>query len=574
MPSAKPPVATQATQLDRMKADFRVFLYVVYEHLGTYRPTQIQYEIAHFMQHGPDRLMVKGFRGMGKSWIAAAFALWTLLNNPDANVLVYSAAKVRSDAFTTFCLQLIDEMSVLAHLRPRDGQRRSMVSFDVGPARANQTPSMLSTGIFGTATGMRADLIIPDDVEVPNNSETLLQREKLAERTKEFEAILKPGGRIVYLGTDQTEDSIYRDLPEREYAVRIWPARYPDPILRDAYQGALSPTIAAALDADPTLVGKPTEPTRFTEEKLRKAELGGGRAWFALQFMLDPRLSDEDLYPLKLRDLVIHSLDMEVAPEKLIWSASPEYVIQDLPNVGLRGDRLHRGIMLQGDKTPHVAYNGTVMGIDPAGRGKDETGYAVVSVVNGMMYLRDSGAVKGYEESELLKLAAAAKKYKVNHVVCEPNFGDGMFTQTLARVMNTVYPVKVEDAERAMNQKEKRIIDILEPVLTSHRLVVDRDLVRRDYESTSHLPPEKAVKYRLFYQLTRITKQKASLDHDDRLEALAIAVRYWGRVVGTDVEDMAKRSRAKALDMELRKFMQHATGAKPRAKTWAHTGHG
>jgi hypothetical protein len=83
------------------------------------------------------------------------------------------------------------------------------------------------------------------------------------------------------------------------------------------------------------------------------------------------------------------------------------------------------------------------MGIDPAGRGADETGYAVVSALNGMLYLRDAGAVKGYHDESLEKLANIAKKYAVNHVVYEPNFGDGMFGVLLARVFQRVYDTRI-----------------------------------------------------------------------------------------------------------------------------------
>ena len=52
-------------------------------------------------------------------------------------------------------------------------------------------------------------------------------RDKISEAVKkEFDAILKPEGRILYLGTPQTEMSLYEVLPERGYQVRIWPSRY------------------------------------------------------------------------------------------------------------------------------------------------------------------------------------------------------------------------------------------------------------------------------------------------------------------------------------------------------------
>ena len=42
--------------------------------------------------------------------------------DPQKEILVVSASKVRADDFTTFTLRLISEVPVLQHLRPRDGQ--------------------------------------------------------------------------------------------------------------------------------------------------------------------------------------------------------------------------------------------------------------------------------------------------------------------------------------------------------------------------------------------------------------------------------------------------------------------
>jgi hypothetical protein len=84
----------------------------------------------------------------------------------------------------------------------------------VGPADAAHAPSVKSLGITSQLTGSRADIIIPDDIEVPNNSATQVMREKLANAVKEFEALLtpKPTSRIIFLGTPQCEMSIYNEL--------------------------------------------------------------------------------------------------------------------------------------------------------------------------------------------------------------------------------------------------------------------------------------------------------------------------------------------------------------------------
>lgn len=270
---------------DELK-DFRNFLFVAWKHLGLPDPTPIQYDIAQYLQDGPRRRMVQAFRGVGKSWITSAFVLWTLLNDPDKKILVVSASKNRADDFSTFCHRLVVEMPCLKHLAPADDQRTSKLSWDVGPARAAHSPSCKSVGITGQLTGSRADLIVADDVEVPGNSSTVTSRLKLSEAVREFEAIIKPEvGEVVFLGTPQSQESIYTELSSRQYDVRIYPARIPeDPAI---YEGALAPYILGMSRAS----GSATDPERFSDEELFDREAAYGRTGFQLQFQLDvPRI--------------------------------------------------------------------------------------------------------------------------------------------------------------------------------------------------------------------------------------------------------------------------------------------
>ena len=280
--------------------DFRKFLFVVWKHLNLPDPTPVQYDIAKNIQHGDKRMIVEAFRGVGKSWITSAYVVWLLYCNPQLNILVVSASKTRADDFTTFTLRLINEMEILAHLRPREDQRQSKISFDVGPATASHAPSVKSVGITGQLAGSRADYIIADDIEVPNNSMTQGMRDRLSEAVKEFDAILKPDGRIIYLGTPQNQESLYNKLPERGYKTHIWPARYPDEDTRIGYGGKLAKFVDNRLQNDINLEGQPTDPKRFSEFNLLEREASYGRSGFALQFMLDTRLSDALRYPLKV----------------------------------------------------------------------------------------------------------------------------------------------------------------------------------------------------------------------------------------------------------------------------------
>ena len=100
-------------------SDFRKFLFVIWKHLNLHNPTPVQYEIAYNLQYGDKRIIIQAFRGVGKSWITSAYVVWLLYMNTQLNILVVSASKSRSDDFTTFTLRLINEMEILAHLRPK-----------------------------------------------------------------------------------------------------------------------------------------------------------------------------------------------------------------------------------------------------------------------------------------------------------------------------------------------------------------------------------------------------------------------------------------------------------------------
>jgi hypothetical protein len=85
---ASPQGSTSLTPADPLKADFRNFLWAVWRHLGLPEPTPVQYDIAHFLQHGPRRLVIEAFRGVGKSWITVAFVCWLLYCDPQLKIVV------------------------------------------------------------------------------------------------------------------------------------------------------------------------------------------------------------------------------------------------------------------------------------------------------------------------------------------------------------------------------------------------------------------------------------------------------------------------------------------------------
>ena len=523
--------------LTHMREDFKLFLQALWGQLDLPSPTRAQYHIADYLQHGPKRLQIQAFRGVGKSWITGAFVLWTLFNDPERKIMIISASKERADNMSIFLQKLIIETPWLNHLQPNDdGGRWSRISFDV-KCSPHQAPSVKSVGITGQLTGSRADLMILDDIEVPGNSMTELMREKLLQLCTEAESILTPkdDSRIMYLGTPQTVFTVYRKLAERNYRPFVWPARYPRE--SENYEGLLAPALQEDIEMG-SEKWSVTDPDRFDDEDLIEREAAMGRSNFMLQFMLDTSLSDAEKFPLKCADLIVTSVNPNEAPDHIVWCSDPANVIKDLPTVGLPGDYFYSPMSISGEWNP---YTETICSVDPSGRGSDETAAAYISQHNGFLYLHDMRAYReGYSDRTLLDILKGCKKYGVTKLLIETNFGDGVIGELFKKHLQTTkMNIDVEEV-RANVRKEDRIIDALEPVMNQHRLVVDRRIIEWDFKSNPDAAPEERLLYMLFYQMSRMCREKGAVKHDDRLDCLAQGVKWYTDAMSISDYEMAK----------------------------------
>ena len=526
--------------LELMKGDFKIFLQALWGQLDLPSPTRAQYAIADYLQHGPKRLQISAFRGVGKSWITGAFVLWTLFNNAEKKIMIISASKERADNMSIFLQKLIIETPWLQHLQPNDeGGRWSRISFDV-KCSPHQAPSVKSVGITGQLTGSRADLMILDDIEVPGNSMTELMREKLLQLCTEAESILTPkeDSRIMYLGTPQTVFTVYKKLAERSYKPFVWPARMPKNVTQ--YANTLAPQLLEDIEAGAESWSV-TDPDRFDEDDLIDREASMGRSNFMLQFMLDTSLSDAEKFPLKAADLIVTSVNPKEAPEHIVWCSDPSNVIKDLPTVGLPGDYFYSPMSIGGDWD---SYTETICSIDPSGRGTDETAAAYISQRNGFLYLHEMRAYRdGYSDRTLLDILKGCKKFGVTKLLIETNFGDGIVGELFKKhLQQTKQAIDIEEV-RANVRKEDRIIDALEPVMNQHRLVVDRKIIEWDFNSNADGAPEERLLYMLFYQMSRMCREKGAVKHDDRLDCLAQGVKYYTDAMSISAYEMGKLQR-------------------------------
>lgn len=546
------------TPEEQLKSSFLLFLtYVWVRVLRLPRPTRVQKDIAEFLATGPRKRFIAAFRGVGKTFLTAAYIVWRLWKDPELKIMVVSANERFATKVASFVHTLINAEDTVtreevpwAELRARAGQKNSTLEFDVGPAAASKDPSVFAVGITGQMTGGRADLILADDIEVPSNSETEAQREKLEGRAEEFAAILKPDGEVIYLGTFQSMQSIYRRLRQKGYAMRLWPARYPTREKAHLYEDTLAPMLKRDLEANPelakatasTLGGAPTDPERFSELDLMERETEYGPAGFQLQFLLDTSLSDAERFPLKTRDLIVMDVPQDVAPARVVWGSGPDLVLKDLDNVGFDGDRLHRPMYRSDDFLP---WGGSVMDIDPSGRGADETAYVVTKFLNGLVYITAWGGFRdGHSEATLASLARIARTQNVNLVRVEGNFGDGMFSRLLEpHLRRAGHIVPIED-HKVTGQKEHRIMGLVRPVLQQHRLVIDTSVARNDLVAARSGSAETpTAEYSSLYQLTHLTEARGSLKHDDRMDVLAHALAYWSGYLNADAEEAERKIR-------------------------------
>lgn len=493
-----------------LREDFAFFMTVIWDCLGI-QPHPIQTKTAEWIQNAGSHRALFAMRNFGKTLLIASLICWYFKRNPNATVLVQSATQQHSTKIVGFVKQLIETSPFLAEMRPDIDTIWGRLRLDVGNRTVpEKDPSLAAYGIGSQVTGSHVDHIIADDVETPENSRTVEARDKIKDKINEYEDVVNPGGTITIIGTFQSVEAVLVDVVKDMgyHGIRI-PAQYPDPAEDDGTgigsMWILAPWLAEDLAEGRAKPGDPTYPERWPLERLLEVK-AKSPSRYLLQRMLDPTLSDEGRYPLKLRDIVVYNVDSEIGPKRVMWASVK--ALEGFESPGLGNDRYYHHGFVSEEFAP---YQDKVMWVDPAGRGADEVGYCVGYLLDGTIRVpRWGGLDGGYDQQTLKILAKIAEETGVNRILVEPDYGDGMYTTHLNGVVNDQLGlgIAVEDAPRAVKRgsKEPWICDVLEPVLTSHRLIID-PMCLKDTESA--------------YQLTHVTRDRGCLRHDDRIESLA-----------------------------------------------------
>ncbi len=528
----KPHTSARWEQLTLLQEHYKAFPEFLRDAMGElgFGTTDVQIDIGRFMERGPQYLMVQAARGQTKTTIGICFVLWTLIHSPSHKILILSADRALAQNIATLCLRLIQGWDILACMRPSktDGDRTSMEAFDIHHELKglDKSPSIQCVGIGGTMEGKRADLTLCDDIESEKNSNTAGKRDALA-RIIHGQFALNIDGRMIFLGTPQSRESVYNALPGRGVTLRVWPGRYPTPAQLPNYANTLAPSIRLALEANPELGcgggllgdwGVPTDPGRNSEHILQTKMLGAPMGWFELQYMLDTTLSDSMRFPLKTEQLVVLENVQSRAPLTVTRAVNAH----DMRMYTSSGFSFKVSTACVVDDT-HLDYTQVWACIDPAGGGAnaDETAWVVCGLLNSNVYVLGVGAVPGgYAAGTLDSLAQQLSAYPLHGVTIEKNLGNGAYTAVFTPVLRKYSPCQIQESY-VKGQKEKRLINTIGPILSRGSLIIDSAVVEQDSRACAQHPLVKRQYFSLFYQLAKIQDTPNCLIHDDRLDALA-----------------------------------------------------
>lgn len=567
----------------RLCNDFSFFIRAIWIDRGLYKVAPLSWfelDIADFMANGPRRREVLAFRGEGKTHQVAALCCFRYRRDPKRQIILISKSEGATKKTLHLVRNWLDTVWFLQDLAPVAGQRDAATYFDVGALEGidegSRQQSMFAIGLGGQLENNRAHTIIGDDIETKGNSRTIESRLEIRRLWGEASLVVYPdrphdqGGpvdptEIVVIGTPKTEETIYKDFIDQGYECRGYPIAYPN---ANEKVIALAPILQELLDTGAVQPGEPTCPHRFgTDEiKMRRSE---GYTEFARESMLIADLAESNTHPLRLRDMIIHPVHRDIAPLRIAWgvadhNGSTAIPGTEIPSMGLGDDRLHRPIFVE--KENWQPYAGTRAGLDPAGRGTDKTGLSIVSHLAGMFWCKAVlGLPGGIEPEKLETIASTLRQHDASIVTMEGNIDImGSFESVLNIAIQRLSVRPGEDSRfpdgwsckivrvHSSGQKEVRIIECLEPLLSTHRMVFDPSCV---------MPARPYIQSNDFqHQLTRLTKQLKCLPEDGKIDSLALAIRSWQSEAGIDPKMSAARREQNSLQEQLRRVYALARG--------------
>lgn len=448
--------------------DFRIFL-ILWNGIQGQDTPHIHLRMADWLQArwigGDRRLLLMAFRSCGKSTIVGVFAAWLLYMDPNLRILVLAAEGTLARRMVRNVRRMIERHPLTAGLKPPSADQWAGERFTVLRNLELRDPSMMARGVDANITGSRADIIICDDVEVPNTCDTAEKRRALREVLGELEFILAPGGTILYVGTPHSWFTLYADEARLE-------AGETRPFL-DGYARLKLPI----LDAD----GNSAWPERYSPEDIARMRDKAGHHKFASQMLLQPvNIAEGRLNPALLQR---YESDLDYSRE--------------LNRMEIGGRRM----------ASCSAY------WDPAFGGGDGSVFAVLFAdddsglwLHKVAYLINKGA-EDEATGQCLQVAGIARALYVPSITVETN-GIGKFLPQILRRELGKARIPCAVLERSNSRpKDMRILEAFETVMAARLLHVHADVLKTPFATEM-----------------QEWRPGATRGHDDGLDAVAGAL--------------------------------------------------
>jgi len=462
----------QSKRYDMQEVDFRTFLQV-WNDVLLYGMPDHHLRIADWLQfaweNGDKRLLLMAFRSAGKSTIVGIFCAWLLYHNPDLIILVLDADYTQATKMVSNVKRIIEKHPLTQDLKQQRADQWASDRFTIKRYITLRDPSMLAKGITSNITGSRADVIICDDVEVPNTCDTPDKREELRNRLAEMEFVLVPDGTQLYVGTPHHYNTIYADVPreelgeEQEFLQGF--KRLKLPILNEKGESAWI--------------------ERYSDAEIKRMKNASGPNRFASQMMLEPRnIAEGRLNP---RLLKTYDLALDYTKElKTLFLGETKLVCASAfwdPAFGsAKGDH----------SVLAIVYS-------------DEEGHYYLQHVE---YIKPNATREEDEATQQCAIVAQiAKTHYLPSLTVETN-GIGKFLPNMLRnaLAKAHTPCAVNELHQSRN-KDERILEAYDAALAAQRLYVHKSVLKTP-----------------FITEMQEWRPKSTKGHDDGLDAVAGAL--------------------------------------------------
>lgn len=421
-------------------------------------------------KRGDKRLLLMAFRASGKSTLAGLFSAWVLWQDPRIRILVLAAEYSLACKMVRNIRKIVETHPLTAHLKPKNPDQWSADRFTVNRDIELRDPSVLGAGVLSNVTGSRADLIIYDDVEVPNTCNTAEKRNSLRERLRETNFVLMPDGIQLYIGTPHSYFSIYADKPrieiDEEDIFLSGFKRYEQPILNRENESVW--------------------PEQFNRKIISLLKRQAGPNKFAAQMMLKPVNVMDSRLDIDLLKFYYEEPESFESQRRLILLLNGKKIVSCSswwdPAFGKKsGDRSVLAIIFTDEEGNHYIHRVIYINTDNT-KGADEATY------------------------QCRLVAQAVKKYFIPSVAIETN-GIGKFLPAILRrelvKENIICSVVEKNSSQA---KSIRILEAFDAVMAAGSLYIHDSIRKTPF-------------------LTEMTEwQPGGKDKDDGLDAVAGAL--------------------------------------------------